>query len=136
MRKFKHKTIRRFRVGEFEFEDFILNVESDEKAEEFIKIVKTLPRRDALQIVEVNESAAADAEKSVVDSQDTIVRGAQTAADILTEDDKKRLQQQQGSGSAAAGASNPIAAGNKLAEGAAKGNMASAMAAINAGKQS
>jgi|SRR6478736_3854836 len=121
-RLFRHKTIRRFCVSEFEFNDFELRLiddekgTADEKAAKFIAIIKTLPRRDSLQIVEINSTAVAESEKAVVDIKtDTVVRGPMQAGDILTDADKQRLATQQGTGSTQPGATNPTAAGNNLA---------------------
>jgi hypothetical protein len=125
MAKFRHKTIRRFKVSEFEFDNFELILQDEDEAEKFRDLVKQLPKRDSMHIVEINDAAAAAAEKSVVGESSTVVRGAQSAESLLTEEDRKRLALQQGAGSTQPGASNPTAAGNALAP-------SSAIAALNA----
>lgn len=116
--KFRHKTIRRFSVAGFEFENFHLIVVGDEERQRFLDIAKTLPKREALQIVEVNDTAAAAAEVSVVaESDGGVVRGAATAAELMTAADRERLKQF-GTGGAP-GATNTVSTANALAAAAA-----------------
>lgn len=83
---FMHKTIRRYRVGRFEFKNNYLRLNSAEDRQEFLDILNQsgFPKRDAIQIVEVNEEARAQTESSVV-------RGNMAAGDILTGKDHQRL---------------------------------------------
>lgn len=91
---FRHKQVRRFKVGKFEFNNFTLRLGTEKDREEFLEIVQSLPARDSNQIVEVNEAAAAAAETSVVQAQ-RVVHGAMGSEHILTEKDKARLQEAQ-----------------------------------------
>lgn len=102
---FRHKQIRRYSTAGFEFSDFMLRIEGEAKRQEFLDAVSTLPDREKIQIVEVNERAAAAAETPIAPVGSTAVHGAMTAADILTAKDKERLAQQNGAGQAA----NPAA---------------------------
>jgi len=67
MATFKHKTIRRFRVGEFEFKNYILAIPENqpEKIEQFKKLFRGMPPRDRNGIVEINEEALAALERPV-----------------------------------------------------------------------
>ena len=110
---FRHKTYRRFRVGRFEFKDHILKVNAADR-EEFLESVQDpkFPKREAINIVEVNEEASRNAELSVLyDNQKLpsgVVRGAMNAEDILTEKDKQRLAENTESAPAQSGnALNP-----------------------------
>lgn len=79
---FRHRTIRRFRIGRFEFKDNYLRIQSQDELEEFYRILEDpkLPRSEVVDIVKVNEEAVAAAESS-------IVRGPMASADILTQKD-------------------------------------------------
>ncbi len=94
---FRHKQVRRFKVGKFEFNNFTLRLDSEKEREEFLEIVQTLPARDSNQIVEVNEAAAAAAETSVLQAS-RVIHGAMGSEHILTEKDKARLQEAQHKG--------------------------------------
>jgi hypothetical protein len=89
---FRHKTVRRFSVAGFEFKDHKMRLD-EEKAKKFRELVATLPAREQVQIVEVNEEAAAASEKPVAGP--TVVRGPAQAKDILTDADRKRLAENQ-----------------------------------------
>jgi hypothetical protein len=93
---FFHKRIRRFRVGKFEFKKNYLRIDNDEDRDAFLAILNDpkFPKRDALQIVEINEEARAATETSVIQKPTTspVVRGPMNAADILTAKDQQRLQ--------------------------------------------
>jgi hypothetical protein len=95
---FRHKTIRRFCIEQFEFKNFELRLQSEKERDEFVAMVQDLPNRDAIQIVEVNEAAAAVAETSIAKKDSSVVRGFLNADDILTAKDRQRLQDTQGSG--------------------------------------
>lgn len=81
---YKHKTIRRWKTGEFEFKDFHLRIDDAEANERFVKTLEALPRIDTSDIVLVNEAAASSTESRVV-------RGPLQAGDILTAKDKAAL---------------------------------------------
>lgn len=105
---FFHKTIRRYRVGKFEFKDHYLRLTSPEARQEFLNILneRNFPKRDAIQIVEVNETARAQTEKPVLVNAAPVIRGNMTAGDILTQKDHQRILEAQ---------SKPGSAGNALA---------------------
>ena len=81
---YKHKSIRRFRVGDFEFNNFELRIPDHETNAKFRAILDELPLRETVDIVLVNEEAAAAAESR-------IVRGAHDAANILTAKDRQLI---------------------------------------------
>lgn len=95
-----HKKYRQYKIGRFHFKKGHLRITTAADDEEFLKLVNAqgFPKREAVLIVEVNETAKANAEKSVI-------RGSMGADDILTAKDKQRLT----------ALSNPNAAGNNLA---------------------
>lgn len=86
---YKHKKIRRFSSGGFEFENFEIAITGEEENERFLKMVNELPPRDGLQIVQINKAAAAASETSVVGTLG--LRGAMTADDILTGKDRAAI---------------------------------------------
>lgn len=98
---FRHKAVRRYQIVDsdnpgrpFDFRDFEMRIEgpdADERRARFYEIVRQLPRQEAIHIVEVNELAAAAAEKSM---DNGVIRGAMEAKDILTAKDHQRIQQQ------------------------------------------
>jgi hypothetical protein len=96
VKQYKHKTIRRFRVGKFEFKNHKLTIESEEDQALFEKMVSDLPVRDSREIVIVNQEAIAASETKI---GDTVVRGPMSADDILTAKDRERINA--GSGMAA-----------------------------------
>ena len=63
MATYRHKTIRRFRVGEFEFKNGLLVIKDEKKNESFRRLWTDMPRRDQLGIVEIDEEALARLEK-------------------------------------------------------------------------
>lgn len=67
MATYKHKTIRRFRVGEFEFKNHILNIPEDkpEKIAKFEELFQKLPARDKNGITQIDEAALAALERPV-----------------------------------------------------------------------
>lgn len=85
---FRHKTIRRFKVGKFEFKNNQLRITDPDDAAEFEKILNGLPPIESRDIVIVNEEAAAAAERPATSSA---VRGTMVAGDILTAKDRERL---------------------------------------------
>lgn len=80
MATFRHKTIRRFKVGKFEFKNNLLSIPDDNESdiELFHKFVSELPRREQVNIVEVNEAALKALEKPMTLG----VRGAASTSDI------------------------------------------------------
>jgi hypothetical protein len=113
---FLHKSIRRFRVGKFEFKKNQLRLNAEER-EEFLRILNEpgFPKAEAMQIVEVNEEAKAASERSVLTNPQgsTVVRGAQNASEILTAKDHQRIAQQQSKPQQGGGSLNPTPTGPK-----------------------
>lgn len=93
-RLFKHKTIRRFRFGDFEFKNYHIRFTKQAEVDRFLKELATLPRIETVDIVEINEEAASMAERQVIGGP-TAIRGAMSSEDILTVADKERLAKQQ-----------------------------------------
>lgn len=81
---YRHKTIRRWRSGEFEFKNHELRLTKKEENDRFIELLNDLPQAETIDIVRVNEQAVAASESSVV-------RGAHGADDILTAKDAQRI---------------------------------------------
>lgn len=79
MATFQHKTIRRFRIANFEFKNFLLVIKDEDEANRFRDLVSTLPRRDAIGIVELDEAALAALEKPV---GPRVVKGAQNTGNV------------------------------------------------------
>jgi len=116
---FFHKKYRRYRIGRFEFKKNYLRLTTNADREEFLKLVNDpkFPKREAIQIVEVNEEARAQSERSVLESQtpspsvdgsDTsVVRGAMNASDILTAKDVQRINDLSSKPGQSAGGLNP-----------------------------
>lgn len=77
---FRHKTIRRFRIGRFEFKNNELRLQSQRDLDDFLALIDdpNLPKVETLDIVQVNEEAAAAVES-------TVIRGAMGSKDILTQ---------------------------------------------------
>lgn len=65
MATFRHKTIRRFRIGGFEFKNFLLVIKDEKEADKFRKLMQDAPRRDSNSIVELDEQALANLERPV-----------------------------------------------------------------------
>ncbi len=86
---FRHKEIRRYRVGGFEFKNYELRIRDAAKLAEFRHILEGQPRIETIHIVEINEEAAALAERPAVGSG--VVRGSMSSDDILTAKDRERL---------------------------------------------
>jgi len=104
-RVFFHKAYRQYKVGRFIFKKNYLRLADEADIKEFLDLINGpgFPRREAALIVEVNETARAASEKSVI-------RGSMQADDIMTAKDKQRLTS----------LTNPGAAGNNLAPAGAK----------------
>ena len=77
---FRHKTINRFRVSEFEFRGNLLEIVGYENAARFVGYVNELPPIMRNSIVRVNRAAAAAAESSV----STVVKGHMGSNSIQT----------------------------------------------------
>lgn len=107
---YRHKTIRRFRVGKFEFKNHKLVIESEEDQKAFEEMIAGLPPIDSQPIVIVNAEAAAAAEKPLVSP---VVRGAMSADDILTAKDKERIQSGAGTAQIPANIAALMAGSNK-----------------------
>lgn len=77
---FRHKTIRRYRIGRFEFKDNKLRILTQRDLDDFYALMEdpNLPKIEKIDIVRVNEEAQAAAES-------TIIRGPMGSADILTQ---------------------------------------------------
>ena len=86
---YRHKTIRRFRVENFEFKNHELRITSERDRDRFEDILSKLPISETNDIVEINEAAAAAAERPV--GQQRVIRGAGNASDLLTPEDKARI---------------------------------------------
>lgn len=119
---FRHKAVRHYMIsredytqGYFEFKDFQLELRTQEERDEFIRVMSKQPAREYTQIVEINTAAAAAAERSLAPKPNpSVVRGAQSASDILTSKDRERIQQARlAQAAAAAKAGNPLAGGAK-----------------------
>lgn len=102
-----HKTYRQYKIGRFIFKKNYLRITSAKDDEEFLNLLNApgFPQREAAAIVEVNEIARSQAEKSVI-------RGSMQADDILTAKDKQRLT---GLSNPGAGANNLVPPGNTSA---------------------
>lgn len=86
---YRHKRIRRFRIGDFEFKDYQLRINDSTKNDEFVALLGKIPPIDSIDIVIVNEAAAAAAERPAIGAQG--IRGAMQASDILTAKDREAL---------------------------------------------
>lgn len=75
---YKHKAIRHYTVGRFEFKNFICRVEDSDVAE-FEALVQRLPPMRARQIVIFDEDAAARVEQHIGSS---VVRGATDSVNL------------------------------------------------------
>lgn len=114
---FRHKAVRHYMIsredytrGYFEFKDFQLELRTQEERDEFVRVMAKQPAREYTQIVEINTAAAAAAERSLAPAPNqSVVRGAQSASDILTSKDRERIQQARlAQAAAAAKAGNPL----------------------------
>lgn len=82
MAKFRHKSVARYSIASkgntrFEFKDYYFSPKNEADEQEFRRLVGMLPPREARQIVEVDEVAAAAAERPV-----RVVRGAQDSGTV------------------------------------------------------
>jgi len=80
---YRNLTMRRFRIGPFEFSNHLAHVSEEDNAM-FLQLVAQLPNRVLVNIVEVNEEAAAKLTRPV-----QITRGA-SGADGLQETSEAR----------------------------------------------
>jgi hypothetical protein len=71
---YKHRTVMRFQVGKFTFQNHILQIFSDSDNEEFLRLAQGLTPQDKTQIVAYNWRAAANVEKPM--NFDSVSRGA------------------------------------------------------------
>lgn len=80
-KQYRHKTIRAFKVGRFQFKNFILRIPAGE-AEEFEALVNqpNFPARDRNNIVAQNVQAIADSETPI----SARVVGAQQSTDVTS----------------------------------------------------
>lgn len=109
MALFRHKQVRRFCIGEFEFKNFQLRIEDEEKIVLFKSYIEDprFPQRDRINIVEVNEEAVAAAETPIGPQG---ILGTMQSTDILTAKDKARLMEQAGTGTNGVDPSKPTPA--------------------------
>jgi len=77
---YRHRTIRRFKIGKFEFKEHLLVINNEADDELFHEHLKGDPR-SARDIVELNPEAMAAMEKSV-DLAPKVIRGAQDSGQI------------------------------------------------------
>lgn len=93
---FRHKTIRRYKIGEFEFRNYEMRITDAAKLDRWRKLLAdpNLPRSELIDIFEINEEAAAVVERSVA-GDSPVIRGAMQASDILTAKDRQRLEEAQ-----------------------------------------
>lgn len=54
---FRHRKIKNYRVGRFEFKNHLLSLRSDVDREEFVQLLSQFPRRVTQEITELNEDA-------------------------------------------------------------------------------
>lgn len=74
---YKHRHVRHFKVGDFEFHNHILYLASDESHEKFLDVYDGLPERDQNAIVQYDWNAAARVEQPVRSA-----RGSMSTRDI------------------------------------------------------
>lgn len=106
---YRHKTIRRYRIGEWEFENNHLRIRDAAENERFLELLRKMPRSETLDIVVVDEVANSIAERPVI-------RGvADSTSATLTANDRKRFEEELAKKNASAAGA---AAGAKPAVGA------------------
>ena len=81
---FKHRAVRHFKVGPFEFRNHILYITEESALEEFLNAYEGLPLRDKNEIVKYDWEAAAKIESPV-----NAARGSLSTGQIK---DSKRIQ--------------------------------------------
>lgn len=83
MATYKHKSIRRFSLGGFEFKNFILVTVDGEQDARFREMLSEQPQHLRNQIVAINEDALAALEQQVDFTGGGVSRGALGTGDIL-----------------------------------------------------
>lgn len=99
MATYRHKSIKRFRVGRFEFKNAFLVTLGEEDDEEFKSLVEKLPARDQNQIVQVNEESLRNSEtpmtrviKGMAQTSGTVPATSKEGGPRLTDEEvKKRM---------------------------------------------
>lgn len=93
---YRHRTIRRFKIGKFEFKEHLLVIKNQADDELFKEHLRGDPR-SARDITELNPEALANLEKSV-DINAKVIRGPQDSGQIpagVKESDGKAIANQQ-----------------------------------------
>ncbi len=74
----RHRRIRNFKIGKFQFKNHLLKIRSEEEEKEFSELIAKAPRLTQNSIVEINEEAMSSLEKPFQPA----VRGAQPTSEI------------------------------------------------------
>lgn len=80
VKTYRHRTIRRFKIGKFEFKEHLLVIKNQADDELFKEHLRGDPR-SARDIVELNPEALASMEKAI-DVAPKVIRGAQGSDQI------------------------------------------------------
>lgn len=79
---YRHRTIRNWSIGDFEFNNHILVCHGADERDRFVALLARAPEVDRNQIVEWNPEVLKDLEKPVDYTRSSTIRGAQSTGSI------------------------------------------------------